>query len=53
MIDVGIDAKSVEKFQVEDSSIDDYSVCFPKDHLRVLIKLHFVLSYFPSTKRSI
>ena len=42
MKEAGVNIKTTPKFQVEDFSIDDHSMCFLKYNLRTLLKLHGV-----------
>ena len=46
MREVGFNVRTVPKFQVEDSSIDDHSSCFPEESLRTLLTLCGLFSYF-------
>ena len=42
MTEENINVRTAPKFEVEDASTDDHSACFPKNNLRMLLKLYGV-----------
>ena len=38
--EVGINLRTNQKFQTEDSSIEDHLVCFPKENMRIPLTLY-------------
>ena len=52
MKEAGIDVKTIPKIHVEDPCVEDHSIYFKEEDLRIPLKLNGIFSYFPSHKLS-
>ena len=46
--EAGLDVHDIPKIQVKEPSIEDHSIYFPADDVRITLSLNGIFSYFPS-----